>query len=105
MEIPKVETKGSGCIIHQKHTHKGVLLAFETKAKGKGCSRQGEGEECVRHQKRALVGVFVVFETREGQERAGHHKHAHKACLWCLRRGEGGNAPDTTNTPTRRVCG
>ncbi len=47
------------------------------------CSRQGEEWEHAVHHKRAHEGMFGVFEMR----------------------GRGGNMPDTTNTPTRRVCG
>ena len=50
--------------------------------------------------------VCGVRDKGKGQERAGHHKHAHEGMFVVLEtRGGGGNAPDTTNTPTRRVRG
>lgn len=70
----KDKERGTGCVRHQKHAHKGVFLVFKMKGRG------GDMPNTNTHPTRACIGV-----QDEGKGR-GHVKHQYMPYMgvyWC----------------------
>ena len=99
------EGKGGERVEHQKRASVGTFVVFDTKGRAGNVSNtknmptsrhEGKGRKCTEHYEHAHKGMFIVFGARGTAENVSYTTNTPtRACLWCLRRGEGAEHQNT----------